>query len=252
MTFDTDRLSHAYIITDNVAERLAMAVVCSCRDGERPCNGCSHCDKAARHIHPDILVIRRLDDKREILVDQIRELKRDVYIMPNEAMQKAYIVKDADTMNINAQNAFLQILEEPPAHAVFILRAKNPAALLPTVRSRCVELKTMHVEDKYEFSDELDGLVSDFLTSLEGDNIALMRCMFRLEKLDRLAFATFLTSAREKIVLSLRGSFSPKPLIDAENVLLKAVDMLNLNVSTGHISGMICASLLRDELRLVK
>jgi len=249
MTFDSDRLSHAYITTDSVTERLAMAVVCSCRGGERPCNNCGHCDKAARQIHPDVITIGRLDDKREILVYQIRKLKQDVYIMPNEAMQKAYIVEDADTMNINAQNAFLQILEEPPAHAVFILRATNPATLLPTVRSRCVELKVKHVEEQNDISDELDGLAGDFLTSLEGDNVALMRCMFRLEKLERLAFATFLTSAREKLVLSLGDSSNPKLFLDAENVLLKAGDMLNLNVSTGHISGMICASLLRVESR---
>jgi DNA polymerase III delta prime subunit len=251
-----NRLSHAYIVTGVIAESIAMAAVCSCRDGNRPCEGCTHCEKAKRHIHPDITTVGRLADKREIVVDQIRELKQDVYIMPNEAGQKAYIVNEADTMNKNAQNAFLQILEEPPANAVFILNTANPAALLPTVRSRCVELKsrsaaddvTEHVSDR----DGIEEITNDFITALtDGDNVKLVKCMFRLDKLDRLAFSDFINLAREKVVLSLKGDSktgSPdkqKTLVSADGVLIKAGDMLSLNVSAGHISGMICASLIR-------
>jgi hypothetical protein len=68
--------------------------------------------------------------------------------------------------------------------------------------------------------------------------------MFRLDKLDRFAFAEFLASAREQIVLSLRTNSNCKTLVNAETVLVKAGEMLNLNVSSGHISGMICAKLL--------
>ncbi|MDR2571027.1 MAG: DNA polymerase III subunit delta, partial [Oscillospiraceae bacterium] len=132
MTFDAARLSHAYITESSFADTLAMTVVCGNRDGERPCKNCTHCKKAKRHIHPDIIVIGKLEEKLIVTVDQIREVKKDVYILPNEAVQKAYIINDADSMNINAQNALLQILEEPPKHDVFILCSENPAALLPT------------------------------------------------------------------------------------------------------------------------
>ena len=167
MSFDSARLSHAYITDESFAGTIAMAVVCGARGGAcdnsnadggnaGPCESCAHCGKAARHIHPDISTIGRLDDKLIISVDQIRALRQDAYIIPNEAEQKAYIVTDADLMNINAQNAFLQILEEPPAHAVFILCTDNPAALLPTVRSRCVELKSQASDDSDDAAADLN------------------------------------------------------------------------------------------------
>jgi len=196
-----------------------------------------------RHIHPDVIIIDKPGDKREIVVDQIRELRQDAYVMPNEAMQKAYLVNNADSMNINAQNAFLQLLEDPPAHAVFILSAENPAALLPTVRSRCSMLKAQTVADTKE-SPDADELVTLFLEALDNDNTKLVRCMFRLEKLDKLAFEDFINSARAQIALSLRAGSSRGALIYAENVLKKAGEMLAFDVNPVHISGMICASLI--------
>ena len=267
MSFDSNRLSHAYITDDAFASTIAMAVVCSARGTPRPCRSCIHCDKAARNIHPDITVVGKLEDKLIVSVDQIRELKKDVYIVPNEAEQKAYIVNDADAMNLNAQNAFLQILEEPPAHAVFILCTNNPDALLPTVCSRCVELKPGAEKPDsipgYESSadpgdpisssvdaSELEELVTDFISALDNDSLKLMECMFRLDKLDRSSFSGFLTLARESVIASLRESITSgstqvcKTLADADSVLLKAREMQDLNVSAGHISGFICASLV--------
>ena len=246
--FDSRRLSHAYITTDAVSAYIAMAVVCGSRTGARPCLSCSHCDKAMRHIHPDITVIDKLADKREILVDQIRDLKKDIFIIPNEAEQKAYIVKNADSMNRYAQNAFLQMLEEPPSHAVFILCTTSPAALLPTVRSRCIEQKAPPGADALNLTDseEADELVITFLTAI-GNNTSLMEFMFRLEKLDKNAFPVFLTSAREQIALALREDITlekQKALARAEGILIKADEMLALNVNAGHIAGMICASLI--------
>jgi len=247
-SFDGNRLSHAYIVAGGLAGTLAMAAVCSGRGDARPCLNCTHCDKASRHIHPDITVVNKLPDKREILIDQIRELKKDVIVVPNQAEKKAYIINDADSMNTSAQNAFLQILEEPPAHAVFILSAENPAALLPTVRSRCVELKARHEPDTSDTSAA--EMVSEFFSALEGGNATLVAFMFRLEKLEKNVFSAFLTAAREQVALKLRtvmfsdNAASPDVLTRTERILVRAGDMQDLNVSTSHISGMICASLL--------
>ena len=268
-TFNIDRLSHAYIVPDAVTgAELSMAVICNSRAAEdgsgggMPCMKCKHCDKAVRDIHPDIVTVKRLDDKREIVVEQIRKLQQDIFFLPNEASHKVYIVHDADSMNRSAQNAFLQILEEPPSYVVFLLCAANPAALLPTVRSRCIELKAQPIADSSDFADsgkadELNEVVRIFLTSLGCDNYQLINCMFKLEKLDKLSFSAFLASAREQIVLSLRNESKLRDdsklwegsrrriLVNAESVLVKAEEMLALNVNTGHISGMICASLLK-------
>jgi len=252
MSFDYTRLSHAYITDESFADTLATAVVCSNRNGKRPCMTCTDCKKAARRIHPDIIEIGKLEDKLIITVDQIRALKKDVYILPNDSMQKAYVIKSADTMNTNAQNAFLQILEEPPKHAVFILCTENPAALLPTVRSRCVELKHQHSIDHADGTDtqEHEELISNLINAIKSDNIKLMECMFQIDKLDRQALSFFLEKTREQIILTLKediktGSKNNKSLILAEEVLIKAEEMLALNVSAGNISGYICASMVK-------
>jgi len=247
-SFDGNRLSHAYIVSGGLAGTLAMAAVCSGRSDARPCMSCTHCDKASRHIHPDITVVNKLPDKREIIVEQIRELKRDVIVVPNQAEKKAYIINDADSMNTNAQNAFLQILEEPPSHAVFILKTENPVALLPTVRSRCVELKGRDEPDTPDSSAE--EMVSEFFSALERGNATLVAFMFRLEKLEKNVFSAFLAAAREHVAMKLKtimisdNGTSPEVLSRTERILVRAGEMHDLNVSTSHISGMICASLL--------
>jgi len=262
MSFDAERLSHAYITDDTYTDDLAKAVVCSAHGGSRgssrPCMSCTHCDKASRRIHPDIIEISKQDNKLIISVDQIRALKQDIYIVPNDASHKVYIIKDADSMNTNAQNALLQMLEEPPAHAVFILCTDNPAALLPTVRSRCVILKSHSPNDTVDDPEDAEALsevVSIFMEALSGNNVKvnsvkMMECMFKLDKLDRFAFKAFLAMTRVAIIKSLRENTNSgmtdlnKLLVKTETVLSKAEDMLDLNVSPGHISGFICASVV--------
>ena len=245
--FDGDRLSHAYIAGGGLADAIAVAAVCS-GQGARPCMQCVHCGKAMRGVHPDIAYVDKLKDKREILVEQIRDLKKDVIVVPGEAARKAYVINSADAMNVAAQNAFLQILEEPPPHAVFVLKTENPAALLPTVRSRCLDLKTK------AGSVEVDAAAADaareFFAALERGNAALVRFMFKIEKLDRIEFSAFLSAASEMAAEKLRGAASvgagrqSAVFSNVERALYKAGEYMDLNVSTGHISGMICAALV--------
>lgn len=137
-------LSHAYILSGptgsgrhTLARLLAAAFVCS-DEGERPCLHCAGCRKAMGDIHPDI--IHTGGDGKDITVAQVRALRADAYIRPNEAQRKVYCLEDAHTMNDSAQNAMLKLLEEGPAYAAFLLITDNAAALLPTIRSRCETL----------------------------------------------------------------------------------------------------------------
>ena len=253
-----ERLSHAYIAGGGVADVIAAAAVCS-GSGARPCMACAHCGKASRGVHPDVFTLEKLPDKREIVVDQIRELKKDVIVIPCEARKKAYIISDADLMNTSAQNAFLQVLEEPPSHAVFILKTDNPAQLLPTVRSRCVELKAAGGSDAVIADGAKQGcadIVDGFYSAIDSGSLALTKFMFRLEKLEKDAFTEFLTIARDQSSVRLKALACeigmPEPeknkrcmkLSRCEELLVRAGEMLDLNVNTGHISGMLCAGLL--------
>lgn len=248
--FDGDRLSHAYIADGNAAETIAAAVVCSGQGDAKPCLKCQHCGKAARHIHPDITVISKFTDKQAIIVDQIRDLKKDALVVPCESAKKAYIINDADIMNISSQNAFLQLLEDPPSHAVFILKTENPSELLPTVRSRCVEIKTRTGKEPVPATA---NMASEFFTALEGGNFMLAALMFRLEKLGKDGYADFLAAAREQASVRLRAAVRSSSelrcwtLTRVEKAFAEAEEMLTYNVSTGHISGLILASMTEPQ-----
>ena len=108
-----EKLSHAYIVSSasenarmGKAFYLAEKMLCQ-SEGERPCGVCRDCRKVKARVHPDLAVVERITDdkgkqKKEILVDQVRAMGADAYVLPNEAAEKVYIIKDADTMNEQA------------------------------------------------------------------------------------------------------------------------------------------------------
>lgn len=135
-------LAHAYILSGprgigkhTLANALAAAMVCT-GGGEKPCGQCAPCRKAAAGIHPDLIRIAG-EKGKDLTVAQVRQMRADAYIRPNEGERKVYLIEDAQSMNPSAQNAMLKLLEEGPAYAAFLLLADNADALLPTVRSRC-------------------------------------------------------------------------------------------------------------------
>ena len=137
------RLSYAIVLSGDggltdAARFIAAAHVCE--ETDRPCLRCRHCRKVLEGIHPDVSVIRDTEH-RELTVDAVRELRQDGYIRPNEAARKVYIIADSRQLNERDQNVLLKIVEEGPPYAAFIFCTDSPAALLETVRSRCVLLK---------------------------------------------------------------------------------------------------------------
>lgn len=138
------RFPHALLIEGptgcgkkTLAKHLARIAVCSHPDTHaRPCGICADCHKAGQHIHPDITLIEGAIGSKDLNVDAIRDLRAGAYILPNEAAVRVIILANAHLMNDVAQNALLKILEEPPAHVVFILTCENRAQVLSTIRSR--------------------------------------------------------------------------------------------------------------------
>ena len=111
-----------------------------------PCGQCPACRKVFAGTHPDFITV---DDpeKKTVPVDLIRQARADIYIRPNEGKRKIYLFPRAQDMGVPGQNALLKILEEPPSYGVFLLLTDNPEKLLPTVRSRCTELKLLPLPD---------------------------------------------------------------------------------------------------------
>ena len=147
------KVSHAYIFGGEhgsgkkmLATLFAMTLQCQ-EHGIEPCTKCPSCKKALNRNHPDIISITH-EKPNSIGIDEIREqLINDVGIKPYESPYKIYLVNEADKLTLQAQNALLKTIEEPPAYAVILLLADNPDALLPTITSRCVILSLKPVGD---------------------------------------------------------------------------------------------------------
>jgi DNA polymerase III delta' subunit len=146
-----DRVAHAYLfhgpdgVGKSTAARLfAQALNCQrVQDGaEDACGECRSCLFIAKGNHPDVQTVTlELDEKRrqktEIAIDQVRELIHDAHLKRVLGRYKVYIIDPADRMNQYSANALLKVVEEPPREVVLILVASQPAALLPTIISRC-------------------------------------------------------------------------------------------------------------------
>ncbi len=136
----SNRLPHAIIIEGaqgsgrrTLAQIIADIALCT---GEcKPCGVCSACCAVSS---PDISVIE--PEKSSITVDQIRAVRSSAYILPNQSARRVFIIPNAALMNLQAQNALLKVLEEPPATAMFILTCEYTRQLLGTVVSRSAVL----------------------------------------------------------------------------------------------------------------
>lgn len=137
------RLGHAYLLfgppsvgKTALAMHLGGLFVCTGPE-PRPCGQCRACRNLAHGAHPDVRVIEREADRRDITIEQVRRLEEEIGLAPYEAPRKLFCLAGADALNDAAASALLKTLEEPPAHAVLVLCAVDPQSLPITIRSRC-------------------------------------------------------------------------------------------------------------------
>src|SRR4051812_4209482 len=149
------RLGHAYLFDGHdlsqleaVATTLAKALNCENPPARAKsglaldsCDQCLNCRKIANCAHSDVLWIRPESKSRVITIEQIRHLMRTVQLKPTQAAWKTAIIVAADRLNIQAANAFLKTLEEPPGQSIIILLSTEPDKVLETILSRCLRLR---------------------------------------------------------------------------------------------------------------
>ena len=148
------KVSHAYILNGEdksgkmmLAEAFAMALQCEEAISE-PCMNCRSCRQAVDHNQPDIIYVSH-EKPNVISVDDIRhQINNDIVIKPFSSKYKIYIVDEAEKMTVQAQNALLKTLEEPPAYVVILLLTTRADAFLPTILSRCITLKLKPLYDE--------------------------------------------------------------------------------------------------------
>ncbi|MGH7666723.1 MAG: DNA polymerase III subunit gamma/tau [Candidatus Dormibacteria bacterium] len=135
------RLSHAYLFTGirgtgktSAARILAKAINCEQPGDGEPCGECAACTSIAEQRSLDVIEIDAATNRG---IDEIRDLRERAQFLPSQFKNKVYIIDEAHMLTLEAGNAFLKTLEEPPEHACFILATTEPQRLAETVRSRC-------------------------------------------------------------------------------------------------------------------
>jgi len=146
------RLGHAYLFAGNQLEELellarTLAKTLNCQKPVKTggaatdcCDACPSCRKIDNETHADVHWARPESKSRVVTIDQTRELMREIQLKPTEAEYKVAIIVAADRLNVQAANAFLKTLEEPPSKSVLILLSTEPERILETILSRCLRL----------------------------------------------------------------------------------------------------------------
>ena len=164
-----NKVSHAYVIEGDagmgkklIANTFAAYLVCPSKNS---CGVCESCRLSSGGAHPDIITV--LPEKKQIGVDDIRQVIKNISIKPYMADKKVVIIPDADGITPEAQNALLKVLEEPPEYVVFMILIQNAELLLDTILSRVMKL-TLAPYTEAEVKQAL-GNAEDFAAASENN-----------------------------------------------------------------------------------
>ena len=288
-------LAHAYLISGpagsgrhTLAALVTAAMVCSAPLAARPCGECVPCKKVLRGIHPDVQVFSGPGEGKPLTVDQVRQLRTDAYIRPNEGERKVYWLEGADKMAPPAQNAMLKLLEEGPPYAAFLLLAENPGGLLQTIRSRCEELALTPVSSaeceqwlaaRFPGKDpgeirraarSCQGILGRAVKELEddgagreqtelaqqlaqvlerGDELQVLRAAQALEKAGKEGLSPLLDALTEALGERLLQGGDRRRLMRAVGLVRQLRQAAQFNANPGQLAGWLCAGLFLGDMR---
>ncbi len=235
----------SYLLSEVRAEKLPHALVFDGADGSGKLTvatelasmlGPRYADKIRRGMSPDVTVYAPEDGKRSIGVSLIRDIRAQAYIAPQELSVRVFIIDGAHLLTVEAQNALLKILEEPPSGVYFFLLSENASALLATVRSRAPVLRMQIFED---------GELGEYLK--ENDKRA-----FSLFSKDQEAFSMLVKASDGTIGGALKRLGSS---VDSARKLRekadKLIDLLSVGVRKDIVLFFALSDMQRDELDLL-
>lgn len=148
-----NKISHAYILAGEegmgrktLAKAFATTLLCE-RSNVEPCMECHACKQIISGNHPDVIWVSH-EKPNSIGVDDIRtQINDTIQLRPYSSAYKIYLVDEAEKMTVQAQNALLKTIEEPPSYAIILLLTTNESAFLATILSRCIQLKLKPLKD---------------------------------------------------------------------------------------------------------
>ncbi len=261
-----NKLSHAYMICGEkgmgkklLADRFSMLLQCAA-GGDEPCMECHACKQSVTKNNPDIKWVYH-EKPNTISVDEIREqLVKDISIKPYSSKYKIYIIDEAEKMSVQAQNAILKTVEEPPQYGVIILLSESKEMMLETILSRCVILETKPVNKK-QFKEYLQtkskiiDYEAEYVYEFSAGNIG--KALQMLEKEEYSLMREHITGIMKNIknMDAAKLSSSVKNMSDFKNDVNGYIDLLNmwfrdvlLYKSTGNDKKII----FKDNISVIK
>jgi len=193
--FFSNRVGHAYLFSGEkgigkttLAKAFAALLLCSEPNGDEPCGRCKPCLLLKNSSNPDFCLIE--PDKGTIKIEAIRQMQDDIMVKPLYSERKVYIIRDAETMTMQAQNCLLKTLEEPPRFAVIILTTPSLYGLKETIRSRILKynLKKNTFREVLELLNRLYSASrsNEFIASYSGGIIGTAMKLAGSENFDAL------------------------------------------------------------------
>ncbi len=172
--FSSGRKPHAILIDggdedvrDSCARLIAKMTVCT-ESKNGFCGMCSSCRKADEGIHPDIITVKKPDDKKFFKKDDVKSVVENSYTTPNETDVKVFIISEMQFMTEESQNVLLKILEEPPSYTSFVLTSSSANAVIGTVLSRVTRIKLFEEFSDGEYSEKSTEVVRNIFKSLSS------------------------------------------------------------------------------------
>jgi DNA polymerase III delta prime subunit len=180
-------------ITGAFAAHLAKSAVCydesHKKNNGEACEICEACRKSEKNMHPDIIIAEpESGGAQSFHIDKVREMIDSLYLSPNESDKKVYIIRDMQNMTVQAQNALLKSLEEPPPFAVFIITAANLDLILETVKSRAVKFSLEQSQQAQILSGDknnYDEIIKNILDILKKNTDRLAVYQDMIKNLDK-------------------------------------------------------------------
>lgn len=264
--FESDRLSHAYIVSgpgevdkETFAKKFAQYINCVKPVGSKECQNCQNCKMIERNSFPDVMLIdssksesslKEGTDKMEIEVAQIRLAQNFLSYKPYYGAVKVVIVDQAERMTKEAQHSFLKTLEEPRGKTLIFLTSSKPNLLLPTIASRCQEIKFFYT-GSFVLLPEEQKILQNF-TAVMNANLAEKFQYAKNMNLEQNNFTLFLSALRkyfrQALLINILSGDAKEDSNKKVKKLLEFIETLSYQVTTSNINQKMALEVLLIEL----